>query len=261
MAIKAAHREILDLVFNEPFEQNAALTALRAEIVAQTSTKAERKATLRNETDDPEVREAVKISADIASQIAALQEQRDQIEAGIDERVDLLLKDFAPNESLEEDRKRFAAGRKELVAALAAAKTVAPRLVGSAQIVEDYLTEIGFEEVPASIRGGSHGSTGKSGLKRPRLSFVSVDGNVLEPSNLTAAVAYIKKAYGVTTTSQDIQAAYTESEAKPLGEHEATWTFALPGLSDGKSKVVTISTKPREATLDVETDDDEDDED
>ena len=261
MAIKTAHRDILDLIFKGPIEQNAALTALRAEIVSQTSTKAERKATLRNETTDPEVREAVKVSADIASQIAALQEQRDQIEAGIDERVDLLLKDFAPNESLEEDRKRFAAGRKELVAALAAAKTVAPSLVGSEQVVEDYLTEIGFDEVPASIRGGSHGSTGKSGLRRPRLSFVSVDGNVLETSTLTAAVAYVRKAHGVTTTSQDIQAAYTEAETKPLGEFEATWTFALPGLSDGKSKVVTISTKPRETVLDVEDDDEDDAED
>ena len=256
MAIKSAHRGILDAMFAAPIAENNALAELRASIIARTASKSDRLAVIRNESDDEELRAGISFLSDLKSQIEALTSQANEVEDAINAKVEAIFAATPQDGDLAEDKRKFVEGRKSLIASLDAIRKVAPALVGSEEVLSEYLEEIGWEEV-ATIRGGQTRSGNVSGIKRPRLSFVSVNGTEMDKATLSAAATYISKVSGTKVTSQDLQAAY---HGEALNETEAVWDFAVPGMGGNGPTVYTLATKPREnVEADVDVDDDESD--
>ena len=261
MAIKSQHLDMLKLVFAKPLETNKTLTELRQSILARTSPKADRLAVIRNESTDPEVREAVTLSETLAKQIEDLKAQRSQVEDAITAACEAALSNTPEDTTLEADRKTFLDNRKAFVAEYSAARTVAANIVGSTDIVDEYLNEVGFEEV-ANLRGGTTRSGNTSGQKRPRFGTLTItdrEGKVtnLDKPTLSAAAAFIHKAKGVKVTAGDLNNAFHGEISLTDIESETSWEFAIPGIGDAKPEIITLTATPRNSE-DNDSDDNED---
>ncbi len=263
MAIKSTHQDMLALVFAKPLEGNKRLTELRQSILSRTSPKADRLAVIRNESDDPDIREAVSLSETLAKQIEDLKAQRAEIEDAITNACEVILAKNPEDSSLEEDRKRFIDSRKSFVAEYAAARTVAANIVGSTDIVDEYLESVGFEEV-ATLRGSSTRSGSASGIKRPRFNSLTVVSNGettnLDKPTLSSAAAYLSKKFGIKVTAGDLNNAYHGETTLTDIDSEVTWEFAIPGIGGSKPSIVILTATPRVNSNEddaVEEDDDE----